>query len=105
MKKFVISDEERMALMEGATWDKEGFDFSNISGPAVVEESTDVSQEEAEVIEEEVEDNFCPLCESHLEEELSEERISEHLDFVLDLLSEGAEEDTDSEELAEESDE
>jgi len=103
MKKFVMSDEERTALMESVAWEKEGFSYAPAVEAAVVEEAT--AAPEAEVVEEEAEYNICPLCECHLEEELSEERISEHLDFVLDLLSEGAEEDTDSEELAEESDE
>ena|GEM_PF-4499559 len=44
-----------------------------------ISESTEASHAEAHV---------CPLCESHLEEPLSEERIQEHVDYFLDVINE-----------------
>jgi len=46
------------------------------SAEAVVEEATD----EAE--------HACPLCESQLEEPLSEETLAEHVDYILDAINE-----------------
>jgi len=37
---------------------------------------------------EHIEAHVCPLCESHLEEPLSEERIQEHVDYFLDVINE-----------------
>lgn len=44
-----------------------------------ISESTEASQTEAHV---------CPLCESHLEEPISEEKIQEHVDYFLDVINE-----------------
>lgn len=46
---------------------------------AKISESTEAPHAEAHV---------CPLCESHLEEPLSEERIQEHVDYFLDVINE-----------------
>lgn len=46
---------------------------------AKISESTEAPQAEAHV---------CPLCESHLEEPISEEKIQEHVDYFLDVINE-----------------
>ena len=37
---------------------------------------------------EHTEAHVCPLCESHLEEPISEEKIQEHVDYFLDVINE-----------------
>lgn len=37
---------------------------------------------------EHTETHVCPLCESHLEEPISEEKIQEHVDYFLDVINE-----------------
>lgn len=34
------------------------------------------------------EKHVCPLCESHLEEPISEEKIQEHVDYFLEVINE-----------------
>ena len=138
MEKFNLEDEQRQALMEGASWGSAGLSLVEQAAEAVEEakggykepgKSTDVPGDvnvdakamkvggskgdavsrkakgseglaEEEEAAEELE-YVCPLCESHLDEELSEERISDHLDFVVELLSE-ADADAEGETLEEE---
>jgi len=61
-----------------------------------VSESTEASQTEAHV---------CPLCESHLEEPISDEKIEEHVEYFLDISYENFEivgDSLDEEEAVEE---
>lgn len=46
---------------------------------AKISESAEAPQAQAHV---------CPLCESHLEEPISEEKIQEHVDYFLDVINE-----------------
>ena len=63
-------DQLREAVLGTAAWTKAGF----------INESAEVEQQEIleESSEEVVEAHVCPLCESHLEEELSDEQLMEH---------------------------
>jgi transcription elongation factor Elf1 len=58
---------------------------------------------------EQTEKHVCPLCESHLEEPISEEKIQEHVDYFLDVINENFDivgDDLDeTEEVEEEADE
>jgi transcription elongation factor Elf1 len=58
---------------------------------------------------EQAEKHVCPLCESHLEEPISEEKIQEHVDYFLDVINENFDivgDDLDeTEEVEEEADE
>lgn len=63
-----------------------------------VSESTEAPQAEAHV---------CPLCESHLEEPISDEKIEEHVEYFLDIINENFEivgDSLDEEEAVEEDD-
>ena len=42
----------------------------------------------SESTEGQAEAHVCPLCESHLEEPISEEKIQEHVDYFLDVINE-----------------
>ena len=135
MEKFKLEDEQRQALMEGASWDRAGLELVDQAVEAIEEDGTyqklgtadlpgdvnptkglkpavpatkkdaDMSRKAqgSEGLAEDSELEYvCPLCESHLDEELSEERISEHIDFVVGLLSE--EDEAEGDTLAEEED-
>lgn len=57
---------------------------------------------------EHVETHVCPLCESHLQEPISEEKIQEHVDYFLTVINENFDivgEDLDEAEEVEEGDE
>jgi hypothetical protein len=40
-----------------------------------------------------VESHVCPLCESKLEEEISDEKLQEHVDYLLSVINENFTED------------
>ena len=63
-------DQLREAVLGTAAWNKAGF----------INESAEVQQQEIleESSQEVAEAHVCPLCESHLEEELSDEQLMEH---------------------------
>lgn len=80
---------------------------SQILGKPTAKLSESQVEQEAVVEETQEEAHVCPLCESHLEEAISEERIQEHVDFFLAVINENFDfegEDLDESEL-EESDE
>ena len=60
-------------VIENGGWDKLGIK------PALTEET-------AEVVAEETAEHVCPLCESSLEEALSDERILEHISSIEQLV-------------------
>jgi DNA repair exonuclease SbcCD ATPase subunit len=60
-------------------------------------------QEGEEQIEEAFEAHVCPLCESQLEEAITDEQLAEHVDFMVSVISEMEDiTDEDLDELAEE---
>ena len=63
-------DQLREAVLGTAAWTKAGF----INESAAVEQQEILEESSEEVVEAHV----CPLCESHLEEELSDEQLMEH---------------------------
>ena len=91
MNHMNLSDELRKQLLESAAWGKAGItprlDETNDPGD---EEETEAAEEveETEAIEEATEEatHACPLCASHLEEAIDEERLLEHLNVVVGLV-------------------
>jgi len=70
-QEFIMNkDQLREAVLGTAAWNKAGF----------INESAEVQQQEIleESSQEVAEAHVCPLCESHLEEELSDEQLMEH---------------------------
>ena len=68
-------------LLESRGWSKAG----------ITTKPREVLEEAKAVVEEEEDYHTCPLCESELEEELSEEAIVEFTSDVLDILEEAEE--------------
>ena len=76
-------NEFQKSLLEGCAWDKIGMSVSRVDESVEAEET---EQAEEEVIEEgseqetetETATHTCPLCESTLDEELSDDTLLEH---------------------------
>jgi hypothetical protein len=91
MNHMNLSDELRNQLLEAAAWGKAGINpqINEATTEAVVEEpeaSEEASEEATEEPIEESSTHVCPLCTSHLDEQISEESLLEHLDVVLGLV-------------------
>lgn len=97
MRQRNISSEFVNALLEGNEWQKFGI---KVGKKKSLTESTE------ETVNEE-EEHVCPLCESKLDEAISEDRLQEHINEVMNLVNEMNEssddedEDEDSPELQE----
>lgn len=70
------------------------------NGVAKVNESVETAT--AEAVVEEAEVHVCPLCESKLEEAISQEKIEEHVNYIMGVLEESVEVE-DGEDLDEDS--
>jgi hypothetical protein len=91
MKRDVLK-EEVDGILSQAFWGKTGVRLN---------ENTEVSEDHAEEAQEEVQDELqegeqvdaehvCPLCESHLEEPISDDQLSEHVDLMINIIDEMA---------------
>jgi|10_taG_2_1085330.scaffolds.fasta_scaffold49375_3 predicted house-cleaning noncanonical NTP pyrophosphatase (MazG superfamily) len=84
------------SLFEGAAWDAAGVKF-----PVEEDATTEVVEEgKAEVVEE-AEVHSCPLCESVLAEDLTEEQLLEHLEMISEIIESLNEEAEEVEEMQE----
>jgi len=103
MDHYRLSDELRQQLLENAAWGKAGV-TPRLDESEALEEKRCASKmkrgrkakmdyahtehedaEGSEELEEEVA-HVCPLCTSHLDEAIDEERILEHLNVVVGLV-------------------
>lgn len=110
MKHNVLKEEVDQILNQ-AFWNKGGIKLNENAAPEAVEAPAQVEETPAkeETVNEEA--HVCPLCESHLEAPISDEKLSEHLDLMIDIIDEmsqitegeDADED-DGDELAEDAD-
>jgi hypothetical protein len=98
MKKQILAEEVDQIIQQ-SFWGKGGVKLTeSVEQP---QEAQDVQGEEQ--IEEAVEAHVCPLCESQLEEAITDEQLAEHVDFMVGVISEMEDiTDEDLDELAEE---
>lgn len=117
MDHYRLSDELRQQLLENAAWGKAGVaprldegaceDMPSKKAKKAKKAKKEEDMEEAEEVDFEGEElaeatHVCPLCTSHLDEAIDEERILEHLNVVVGLvdrltqLQEGEEGDIES---------
>ena len=82
-EKIKVNEDFIQSLISGAAWRE-----SEISKP-IVEETETAEAEEEVVVEEET--HTCPLCESSLSEELSEEAMDAHIDMLQLIVNEDEE--------------
>jgi DNA repair exonuclease SbcCD ATPase subunit len=102
MDHYKLSDELRQQLLENAAWGKAGVSprldeakHGDKDKKAHKEEMKEKKAEKPEKKEEKKEEKMeeaeeaahvCPLCTSHLDEAIDEERILEHLNVVVGLV-------------------
>jgi hypothetical protein len=97
MKHLNISDEAMKIILENSAWGQFGLK---------VDEAKQSINEESEEVSEEADEHVCPLCQSHLQEAISDEALMEHTANVLEAVNAATlneeEEEEDGEELYEE---
>lgn len=100
MKHLNISDEAMKIILENSAWGQFGLKVDEVKQPI---------NEEAEEVSEEADEHVCPLCQSHLQEAISDEALMEHTANVLEAVNAATlneeEEEEDGEELYEEEEE
>lgn len=103
MKKQILAEEVDQIIQQ-SFWGKGGVKLTeSVQEPQAQEQGQEEVPAEEEQIEEAVEGHVCPLCESQLEEAISDERLAEHVDFMVGVISEMEDiTDEDLTELAEE---
>jgi hypothetical protein len=86
--------------------DIEGDDLAKLraKGKTKKADKPEKDEKDEKEMKESVEEHVCPLCESTLEEELSDERISEHVNDILEAV-ETLEEAADKKEVDEQDEE
>tara|TARA_R110002110_G_scaffold12660_1_gene59881 strand:+ start:232 stop:651 length:420 start_codon:yes stop_codon:yes gene_type:complete len=82
-EKIKVNEDFVKSLISGAAWRE-----TEVSKP-IVEETETAEAEEEVVVEEET--HTCPLCESSLSEELSEEAMDAHIDMLQLIVNEDEE--------------
>jgi DNA repair exonuclease SbcCD ATPase subunit len=103
MKKQILAEEVDQIIQQ-SFWGKGGVKLTeSVEGTQGQEQVQEPVQADEEQIEETVEAHVCPLCESQLEEAISDEQLAEHVDFMVSVISEMEDiTDEDLDELAEE---
>ena len=101
MKKQILAEEVDQIIQQ-SFWGKGGVRLTeSVQEPQAQDAYSDDEQQEQ--IEEAVEGHVCPLCESQLEDAISDEQLAEHVDFMVGVISEMEDiSDEDLTELAEE---
>jgi len=103
MKKQVLAEEVDQIIQQ-SFWGLGGVKLTeSVQEPQAQEQVQEEVPADGEQIEEAVEAHVCPLCESHLEEAISDEQLAEHVDFMIGIINEMEDiTDDDLSELAEE---
>jgi len=97
MKHLNISDDAMKIILENSAWQQFG---------VKVTEAKQKIDESAEQVDEEAEEHVCPLCQSHLQEAISDEALMEHTANVLEAVNAATlneeEDEEDGDEIVEE---
>lgn len=103
MKKQILAEEVDQIIQQ-SFWGKGGVKLTeSVQEPQAQEQVQEEVPAEEEQLEEAVEAHVCPLCESQLEEAISDEQLAEHVDFMVGIINEMEDiSDDDLTEIAEE---
>ena len=103
MKKQILAEEVDQIIQQ-SFWGKGGVKLTeSVQEPQAQEQVQEEEQAQEDQIEEATEGHVCPLCESQLEEAISDEQLAEHVDFMVGIINEMEDiSDDDLTELAEE---
>lgn len=86
MRDYITDDLARI-MMESADWSGTKVELKPLTEEKVAED-TEETEVISESVEEQAETHTCPLCESTLEEELSDDILMEHINTIIDTLGE-----------------
>lgn len=88
MKRQILSEEVDQIISQ-SFWGKGGVKLTESQQEAAKDQATPEAEVASdEQIEESAEKHVCPLCESHLEKPISDEKLAEHVNFMVDMISE-----------------
>jgi hypothetical protein len=87
MKREILKEEVDQ-LINQAFWGKGGVRLTENTEEVTQEPQTqeEVTQDDSEQLEESA--HVCPLCESKLEEDISDEQLMEHVNLMVEIISE-----------------
>lgn len=86
MKREILKEEVDQILNQ-SFWGMNGIKLTE-NTEAAVEAAPEAEVEETEVEEVNEETHSCPLCESALEEAISDEKLTEHIEMMLGIINE-----------------
>lgn len=99
MKKVVLQEDVDQILNQ-AFWSKSGVSLNESTEQ--VEAPVEAEEQEQDVeATDEVEGHVCPLCESTLEEAISDDRLKDHVELITSIINEVHDLTDDEVELAE----
>lgn len=82
MKRDILNEEVDQIINQ-SFWGKGGIKITESSEQQVTDQDVD---EEGELIAEE-QDHTCPLCESKIEQPISDDQLAEHINLFLDIIN------------------
>lgn len=93
MRKINVEDSVIADLFSSDVWSKAGYTLKQATAkvPDASEKLTESEEAKEEVLVEDTEKHVCPLCESVLEENLSDDKLQEHVNYILGILNENFE--------------
>lgn len=94
--RMKVGDDFVQQLIENGGWDKAGITPRIDEAKKKSKKDEEERDCESEDMQEEVQGHTCPLCESELEEELSDDVIAEHIEIMAEMfiqINEAMEED------------
>jgi DNA repair exonuclease SbcCD ATPase subunit len=90
--RMKVGDDFVQQLIENGGWDKAGITPRIDEAKKKSKKDEEERDCESEDMQEEVQGHTCPLCESELEEELSDDVIAEHIESMYSLMEQILEE-------------
>ena len=97
--KLEILKEQADAILKQSFWGMAGVSLKEDTAAVEQTETEEQAEQPEEALTEEA--HVCPLCESHLEEPISDEKIQEHMELVASILTEMETTDEELEEIQE----
>lgn len=97
MKQSILQEQVDQIIAQ-SSWGKTGVRLAETKAP--IAESTEPQAQEAQPEEAPVQAaHVCPLCESELQQDITDEQLAEHIDLMVDIIDEVASLQEESEDV------
>lgn len=97
MKQSILQEQVDQIIAQ-SSWGKTGVRLAETKAP--IAESTEPQAQEAQPEETPVQAaHVCPLCESELQQDITDEQLAEHIDLMVDIIDEVASLQEESEDV------